>query len=49
MQPTGGVLILASHTLRAADARIEVLVNEPVGTISTEIYGHFIEHLGGVI
>lgn len=32
-----------------ADARIEILLNEPVGTIAPEIYGHFIEHLGGVI
>jgi len=38
--------------LRAAasfDARIEVLVNEPLGVISPEIYGHFTENLGGVI
>ena len=33
----------------AADARIEVLPSEPIGTIAPEIYGHFIEHLGGVI
>jgi alpha-N-arabinofuranosidase len=42
-------VLLATRSTRAADARIEVLVNEPVGTISPEIYGHFIEHLGGVI
>jgi alpha-N-arabinofuranosidase len=34
---------------QAAPARIDVLVNEPVGTIAPEIYGHFTEHLGGVI
>jgi alpha-N-arabinofuranosidase len=33
----------------APDARIEVLLGEPIGTIAPEIYGHFIEHLGGVI
>ncbi len=33
----------------AADARIEVLLDEPLGTISPNIYGHFTEHLGGVI
>jgi alpha-L-arabinofuranosidase len=33
----------------SADARIEVLLDEPVGTIAPEIYGHFTEHLGGVI
>ena len=31
------------------DAHIELLPAEPVGTISPEIYSHFIEHLGGVI
>ena len=33
----------------AAEARIEVLLNERLGTISPNIYGQFIEHLGGVI
>jgi len=32
-----------------ADSRIEILLNEPLGTISPDIYGHFTEHLGGVI
>src|SRR5882757_3609793 len=32
-----------------ADSRIEVLLGEPLGTISPDIYGHFTEHLGGVI
>ena len=32
-----------------ADAHIEVLINEPIATIQPEIYGHFTEHLGGVI
>ena len=31
------------------DAHIEILPTEPIGTISPEIYSHFIEHLGGVI
>jgi alpha-N-arabinofuranosidase len=31
------------------DGHIEVLIEEPVATIAPEIYGHFIEHLGGVI
>ena len=34
---------------RLADSRIEVLLQEPVGTIAPEIYGHFVEHLGGVV
>jgi alpha-N-arabinofuranosidase len=32
-----------------AYAHIEILPAEPIATISPEIYGHFIEHLGGVI
>jgi alpha-N-arabinofuranosidase len=32
-----------------ADARIEILLDEALGTISPTIYGHFLEHLGGVI
>jgi alpha-N-arabinofuranosidase len=46
-----GSSLLAAVPARAqtADARIEVLVNEPVGTIAPEIYGHFVEHLGGVV
>jgi alpha-L-arabinofuranosidase len=30
-------------------ARIEILTNEPLGTISPNIYGHFAENLSGVI
>lgn len=33
----------------APDSRIEILPAEPLGTISPYIYGHFTEHLGGVI
>lgn len=34
---------------RIVDAHIEVLLNEPLGTISPNIYGHFTEDLGGVL
>jgi alpha-N-arabinofuranosidase len=34
---------------QAAESRIEVLAAEPVGRIEPEIYGHFVEHLGGVV
>ena len=41
---------LGSQTASAmVDARIEVLPSEPIGIIAPELYGHFIEHLGGVI
>jgi len=41
--------ILLAHSSRAADSRIEVLLGEEIGTISPNIYGHFAEHLGGVV
>ena len=31
------------------DSHIEVMVDEPLGTILPTVYGHFTEHLGGVI
>jgi alpha-N-arabinofuranosidase len=34
---------------KTGDARIEVLLDEPLGTISPNIYGHFVENLSGVI
>jgi alpha-N-arabinofuranosidase len=50
---TGGVILLAGRhaatQTRLADARIEVLVDEPIGRIAPEIYGHFAENLGAVI
>ena len=39
----------ATGSSRAADSRIEVLFDEPLGTISPNIYGHFAENLGGVV
>lgn len=42
----GGRLSMASPS---TDSHIEVLVNEPIGLISPNIYGHFIEHIGGVV
>jgi alpha-N-arabinofuranosidase len=32
-----------------AGSHIEVLLDEPIGTIAPEVYGHFTEHLGTVI
>ena len=45
----GAAALLAPRTVKATDSRIDILLNEPVGTIAPEIYSHFIEHLGGVI
>jgi len=59
LRPTllgAGALVLSQHAALtpswaagAADSRIEVLPAEVLGTISPYIYGHFTEHLGGVI
>jgi alpha-N-arabinofuranosidase len=34
---------------QSSDARIEILLEEPLGLISPNVYGHFTEHIGGVI
>ena len=41
--------LFAPRSSSAANAHIEILPDEPVGTISPNIYGHFTEHLGGCI
>jgi len=33
----------------SADGLIEVLIGEPIATIAPQIYGHFVENLGGVV
>lgn len=52
----GGALVAGAAALapaprraQGAEASVEVLVGEPIGTISPLIYSHFIEHLGGVV
>ena len=39
--------LLATAQSAGADAHIEIMPNEPIGTIAPELYSHFIEHLGG--
>lgn len=34
---------------QTAESKIEILINEPVGKINKDLYGHFVEHLGGVV
>lgn len=49
-QPAIGRRLLSPMpTAQSADSRIEILPAERIGTIAPEIYGHFAEHLGGVI
>ena len=41
--------LLAARSARAAQAHIEVFADEPIGTISPDLHGHFTEHIGGVV
>src|SRR5260370_10755572 len=41
--------LLAARSARAAEGHIEVFIEEPIGTISPDLHGHFTEHIGGVI
>ena len=41
--------LMAPRSASAASTRIDILPDEPIGTIAPEIYGHFTEHLGGCI
>jgi alpha-N-arabinofuranosidase len=45
----GAASLLPRMSAQAPEARIDVLLNESSGTIAPEIYGHFVEHLGGVV
>src|SRR5919204_2204760 len=42
-------LVWVGRLATAADSRVEILLDEPIATIAPEIYGHFVEHLGGVV
>ncbi len=38
-----------AQSSKSAASRIEILLNEKIGEVSPHIYGHFVEHLGGVV
>ncbi|MGD0013505.1 MAG: alpha-L-arabinofuranosidase C-terminal domain-containing protein [Bryobacteraceae bacterium] len=42
-------IVISSLSAQTTESRVEVLLDEPIGTIAPEIYGHFVEHLGGVV
>ena len=46
---SGAAAALFPRTARATEARIEVLLGEPIGPVAPELHGHFVEHLGGVV
>ena len=45
----GAAALVAPRGAQGAEAKIDVLLDEPIGAISPDIYGHFAEHIGGVI
>ena len=45
----GAGSLAASRLVPAADVEIEVAPDKPGAVINPHLYGHFIEHLGGVI
>ena len=47
----GAILAFSSKRVWAAsaDAQVEIFLDDSLGTIAPEIYGHFTEHIGGVI
>ena len=32
---------------QSPESRVDILINEPIGTINPNLYSHFVEHLGG--
>jgi alpha-N-arabinofuranosidase len=46
---TAACSLLPSARASATEPEIQVLLDEPIGTISPDLYGHFTEHIGGVI
>jgi alpha-N-arabinofuranosidase len=47
----GAVLAFPARRVwaKSTDAHVEIFLDEPRGTINPNIYGHFTEHIGGVI
>jgi alpha-N-arabinofuranosidase len=40
---------ISAAATQSVDSRVEILLDESIGTISPNLYGHFTEHLGGTI
>ena len=47
----GSAALIAPRALfsNSVESRVEILINEPIGTINPDLYSHFVEHLGGVV
>ena len=46
----GSAALIAPRSMysQAVESKVEILINEPIGTINPNLYSHFVEHLGGV-
>jgi alpha-N-arabinofuranosidase len=40
---------IAPRSSKAIENQVEVLLEEPIGTIDPKLHGHFTEHIGGVV
>jgi alpha-N-arabinofuranosidase len=47
----GSAALIAPRAIfsQSVESRVEILINEPIGTINPNLYSHFVEHLGGVV
>ena len=46
---TAGLACATALRSASSDSLIEIMIHEPIATIAPEIYGHFVENLGGVV
>ncbi|MEP6902520.1 MAG: twin-arginine translocation signal domain-containing protein [Actinomycetota bacterium] len=47
----GATALIAPQAVfsQTVESRIDILINEPVGTVNPNLYSHFVEHLGAVV
>ena len=47
----GSAALIAPRAMfsQSAESRVEILINEPIGVVHSNVYSHFVEHLGGVV
>lgn len=43
------IIVPKSVFSQTAESKVEILINEPIAMINKNLYGHFVEHLGGVV
>lgn len=47
----GAATLIAPKSIfsQTTESRVDILLNEPIGTINPNLYSHFVEHLGAVV